>query len=123
MSEQELLLLGLDEPRSIYFNNESYDCALLSCGGAIEACSAVMERVVKNAFAVIRPPGHHAEPCKAMGFCLFNNVAIATRVMQKRYGDACKRVLIVDWDVHHGISTHDKINKREWNTGWFSIRS
>ena len=97
MSEQDLYALGLDEQRSIYFNNDSYKCGLLSCGGAIETCSAVMERVVKNAFAVIRPPGHHAEPCRAMGFCLFNNVAIATKMMQRRYGDDCKRVLIVDW--------------------------
>jgi histone deacetylase 6 len=97
MSEQDLYALGLDEQRSIYFNNESYQCGLLSCGGATETCSAVMERVVKNAFAVIRPPGHHAEPCRAMGFCLFNNVAIATKIMQQRYGDDCKRVLIVDW--------------------------
>src|SRR5579862_2969774 len=97
MPPEELLLISRDEPRSLYFNNESYRCALLSCGGAIETCAAVMERVVKNAIAVIRPPGHHSEPCRAMGFCLFNNVAIATRIMQQRYGDACKRVLIVDW--------------------------
>jgi histone deacetylase 6 len=97
MSEAELMALGQDEVRSLYFNNESYQCALLSCGGAIETCSAVMERLVKNAVAVIRPPGHHAEPCEAMGFCLFNNVAVATKVMQQRYGEDCKRVLIVDW--------------------------
>lgn len=119
MSERELMAIGQDEVRSLYFNNESYQCALLSCGGAIETCSAVMERVVKNAVAVIRPPGHHAEPCEAMGFCLFNNVAVATKVMQQRYGDACKRVLIVDWyanfqrwhfdgrDVHHGNGTQE----------------
>lgn len=97
MTEHELLMLGKDEERSLYFNNESYQCALLSCGGAIETCAAVMERTVKNAIAVIRPPGHHAEPCQAMGFCLFNNVAIATKIMQQRYGEACQRVLIVDW--------------------------
>ena len=97
MSENELLQLGRDDDRSLYFNNESYQCGLLSCGGAIETCAAVMDRVVKNAFAVIRPPGHHAEPCQAMGFCLFNNVAIASRVMQKRYGDDCQRILILDW--------------------------
>jgi len=97
MSELELLDLGRDETTSLYFNNESYMCALLSCGGAIETCSAVMDRVVKNAIAVIRPPGHHAEPCRAMGFCLFNNVAVATKIMQRRYGDGCKRILILDW--------------------------
>jgi Histone deacetylase domain len=56
-----------------------------------------MDRVVKNAIAVIRPPGHHAEPSQAMGFCLFNNVAVATKVMQRRYGDTCQRVMILDW--------------------------
>jgi hypothetical protein len=56
-----------------------------------------MDRVVKNAIAVIRPPGHHAEPSQAMGFCLFNNVAVASKVMQRRYGDTCKRVMILDW--------------------------
>jgi histone deacetylase 6 len=101
MTEHELLKLGKDEERSLYFNNESYQCALLSCGGAIETCAAVMDRTVKNAIAVIRPPGHHAEPCQAMGFCLFNNVAIATKIMQQRYGDACQRVLIIDWYLSH----------------------
>jgi hypothetical protein len=107
MSEEELLSLGRDEQRSLYFNNESYQCALLSCGGAIETCAAVMDRVVKNAIAVIRPPGHHAEPSQAMGFCLFNNVAVAIKVMQRRYGDACKRVMILDW--YTTISTALKV--------------
>jgi histone deacetylase 6 len=103
MSEIELLELGRDEQRSLYFNSDSYRCALLSAGGAIETCSAVMDGVVKNAIAVIRPPGHHAEPCQAMGFCLFNNVAIATKMMQQRYGEECQRVLIVDWYTHPWI--------------------
>lgn len=97
MTENQLLVLGRDEQRSLYFNNESYQCALLSCGGAIETCAAVMDRVVKNAIAVIRPPGHHAEPHQAMGFCLFNNVAVATKIMQQRYGEDCQRVMILDW--------------------------
>jgi histone deacetylase 6 len=82
---------------SVYFNGESFFCSQLSCGGAIETCEAVMSGKVKNAIAVIRPPGHHAEPHKAMGFCLFNNVCVATKVMQQKYPDQCKKVLILDW--------------------------
>ena len=69
------------------------------------AVDAVMEKVVKNAFCVVRPPGHHATKDKGMGFCIFNNVAIAARYAQKKYG--IDRVLIVDWDVHHGNGTQD----------------
>ncbi|KAF8468338.1 hypothetical protein BDZ91DRAFT_722459 [Kalaharituber pfeilii] len=90
---------------SVYFNNESFFCGRLSCGGAIEACRHVLEETLKNAIAVIRPPGHHAEPCSAMGFCLFNNVAVAAKVMLKEYPDVCKKILILDWDVHHGNGT------------------
>ncbi|RPB22571.1 hypothetical protein L211DRAFT_330458 [Terfezia boudieri ATCC MYA-4762] len=90
---------------SVYFNNESFFCGKLSCGGAIEACRHVVEGTLKNAIAVIRPPGHHAEPCNAMGFCLFNNVAVATKVMLKNYPEKVKKVLILDWDVHHGNGT------------------
>ncbi|KAI5819059.1 histone deacetylase Clr3 [Pyronema omphalodes] len=82
---------------SVYFNAESFFCSRLSCGGAIETCDAVLSGEVKNAIAVIRPPGHHAEPDKAMGFCLFNNVCVATKVMQAKYPEKCKRVLILDW--------------------------
>ncbi|KAI5800265.1 putative catalytic subunit of a class II histone deacetylase complex [Peziza echinospora] len=90
---------------SVYFNNESFFCGKLSCGGAIEACRHVLDGTLKNAIAVIRPPGHHAEPCHAMGFCLFNNVAVATKVMLKNYPEICKKILILDWDVHHGNGT------------------
>lgn len=89
---------------SVYFNNESAYCARLACGGAIETCAAVVQGKVKNAIAVIRPPGHHAEPDMASGFCLFNNVAVATRVTM-RNNPEIKRVLILDWDVHHGNGT------------------
>lgn len=84
------------EGDSVYFNNESFFCSKLSCGGAIETCKAVVEGRVKNAIAVIRPPGHHAEPGRPMGFCLFNNVCVAARVMQRQYPE-CKKVLILDW--------------------------
>lgn len=87
---------------SIYFNRLSYYSGKLSAGGAIETCKAVMERKVKNAIAVIRPPGHHAEVHQTMGFCLFNNTCIASRVCQETFGPACRKILILDWDVHHG---------------------
>ncbi|KAJ5754281.1 Histone deacetylase clr3 [Penicillium manginii] len=96
-------LLDLERTRdSIYFNNLTFQAAILSAGGAIETCLAVAQRKVKNAIAVIRPPGHHAEHDTAMGFCLFNNVPIAAKVCQKRLGDQCRKIMILDWDVHHG---------------------
>ncbi|EOA88363.1 uncharacterized protein SETTUDRAFT_160266 [Exserohilum turcica Et28A] len=87
---------------SIYLNNSTYECAKLAAGGAIEACKAVVQGVVRNAIAIIRPPGHHAESDQPSGFCIFNNVPIATRVCQNAYPETCRRVLILDWDVHHG---------------------
>lgn len=101
MTTEELKLQaeGLD---SIYFNHSTYECAKLAAGGAIEACKAVVEGHVRNAIAIIRPPGHHAETDSPSGFCIFNNVPIATRVCQKAYPETCRKVLILDWDVHHG---------------------
>jgi acetoin utilization deacetylase AcuC-like enzyme len=81
----------------------SWEAALLSAGGALAACDAVASGEVGAAFVCTRPPGHHAEAGRAMGFCLFNNVAIAARHLQDRHGAG--RVLIVDWDVHHGNGT------------------
>jgi acetoin utilization deacetylase AcuC-like enzyme len=81
----------------------SYEIAMLSLGGVLRACDAVMTGKVAKAFAAVRPPGHHAEPDRAMGFCLFSNVAIAARYIQKTY--AVGRVAIVDFDVHHGNGT------------------
>jgi acetoin utilization deacetylase AcuC-like enzyme len=83
----------------------SYEIALLALGGVLRACDAVMtgERGLKRAFAAVRPPGHHAEPDRAMGFCLFSNVAIGTRYLQRKHG--IERVAIVDFDVHHGNGT------------------
>ncbi|KAJ5507082.1 hypothetical protein N7527_009225 [Penicillium freii] len=97
------VLIQLEKDRdSIYFNNLTFASAILSTGGAIETCLAVAQRQVRNAIAVIRPPGHHAEDDAAMGFCLFNNVCVAARVCQNRLGDACRKIMILDWDVHHG---------------------
>ncbi|KAI9697741.1 MAG: Histone deacetylase hda1 [Bogoriella megaspora] len=87
---------------SIYVNNYTYWCARLAAGGAIDACKAVVAGQVKNSVAVIRPPGHHAEPHKAGGFCFFNNVSIAARVCQQDFPETCRKILILDWDVHHG---------------------
>ena len=81
----------------------SYWVALLAVGGVLTAVDAVMNSRADNALALVRPPGHHAEPERAMGFCLFNNVAIGARYVQKRYN--LSRVAIVDWDVHHGNGT------------------
>jgi acetoin utilization deacetylase AcuC-like enzyme len=81
----------------------SYEVALLAAGGVLTAVDAVMAGQVRNAFCAVRPPGHHALKDRAMGFCLFNNVAIAARHLQTRHKLA--RVLIVDWDAHHGNGT------------------
>ncbi|KAF2744528.1 hypothetical protein M011DRAFT_470372 [Sporormia fimetaria CBS 119925] len=100
-SEQELFDLS-DVRDSIYFHNSTFECARLAAGGAIEACRAVVRGDVRNALAIIRPPGHHAECGEASGFCIFNNVPIATRVCQNDFPEQCRKVLILDWDVHHG---------------------
>jgi acetoin utilization deacetylase AcuC-like enzyme len=82
---------------------ESYEIALLATGAVLGCCDAVMSGRVKRAFAAVRPPSHHAEPDRAMGFCLFGNVAIAARYLQQVHG--LKKIAIVDFDVHHGNGT------------------
>ncbi|HEX9653537.1 MAG TPA: histone deacetylase [bacterium] len=83
----------------------SFRAALLAAGGVTVACDAVMAGQIANSFCAVRPPGHHAERTRAMGFCLFNNVAIATRYLQTRH--QLKRICIIDWDVHHGNGTQN----------------
>ncbi|MBX3245277.1 MAG: histone deacetylase [Acidobacteria bacterium] len=83
---------------------KSFDAAMLAAGGAIAAVDAVMQGEAKNAFAALRPPGHHATAESAMGFCLFNNVAVAARYAQNKFKEV-ERVAIIDWDVHHGNGT------------------
>jgi acetoin utilization deacetylase AcuC-like enzyme len=81
----------------------SLSAAYLAAGGLLTAADAIVSGSIDHAFCAVRPPGHHAEHDRAMGFCLFNNVAIAARYLQRKHGIA--RVLIVDWDVHHGNGT------------------
>jgi len=83
----------------------THDAMLLAAGGLLEAAAAVLDGRNRNAFALLRPPGHHAERGAAMGFCLFNNTAIAARWAQRERG--LERVAIVDWDVHHGNGTEE----------------
>ncbi len=79
---------------------DSYNAALLAAGGLMQAIARVESGELTNAFALMRPPGHHAERSRALGFCLLNNVALAAGFARKSLG--MRRVLIVDWDVHHG---------------------
>ena len=81
----------------------SYEAALLAVGGLCEAISMVRSGELDNAFALVRPPGHHAERAQAMGFCLFNNVAVGARYAQEHL--KLKRIIVVDWDLHHGNGT------------------
>lgn len=83
----------------------TYRVALRAVGGVLDAVDAVMRGNAKNAFCVVRPPGHHACSNEGMGFCVFNNVAIGARYCQRKYGIG--KVLIVDWDVHHGNGTQE----------------
>ncbi len=83
----------------------SAEAARAAAGSALASVDAVFSGEVANAFCVVRPPGHHASEARGMGFCLFNNVALAARYAQQRYG--AERVLIADWDVHHGNGTQD----------------
>ena len=86
-------------------NAYSWDAALRAAGAAVAATDAVIDGRLQNAFCAIRPPGHHAMHAKAMGFCIFNNIAIAAKHALERHG--LKRVAVVDFDVHHGNGTED----------------
>ncbi|MCB8967587.1 MAG: histone deacetylase [Chloroflexota bacterium] len=94
---------GVLDHGDTYVTPESYQLARLAAGGTIAAVDAMMAGAVQNGIVLVRPPGHHAEADRAGGFCLFNNVAIAARHAQTVYG--LKRVLVIDFDVHHGNGT------------------
>ena len=87
----------------VAISTRSFDVALQAAGGALELGDRVVSGALDNAFGLIRPPGHHAEQDMALGFCLFNNIAILARYLQKQHG--LQKVLILDWDVHHGNGT------------------
>jgi acetoin utilization deacetylase AcuC-like enzyme len=86
-------------------SEKSFEAALFAAGAGVAAADAVMDEKIDNAFCAVRPPGHHAETDRAMGFCLLNNVAIAARYLQRARGIG--KILIIDWDVHHGNGTQE----------------
>jgi histone deacetylase 6 len=87
------------ESMSLYVMEGTTRAARLSCGGVIEACLSVARGELQKTFAIVRPPGHHAEPDEHMGFCFFNNVAVAARVTQQR--TKVKKIMILDWYDSH----------------------
>ena len=96
---------GGDAGEGSRFGTGSFEIAALAAGGVIQATKFVWENQVDNAYALIRPPGHHAEKDHGRGFCLFGNISIAATWLQQQYGIA--RMAVVDWDVHHGNGTQD----------------
>lgn len=119
---------GIIDHAPTYITQTSYQDALLAAGGVIECARAVIHGDAKNAFAIVRPPGHHAEPDRAMGFCIFNNIAIAA---QDALANGMQRVMVIDYDAHHGNGTQAAfmederagfISTHQWGiypgTGW-----
>ena len=94
---------GYLDSMDVPISTESYEAALMAAGGVLSAIDAVVEKKATNAFCAVRPPGHHALKDKAMGFCIFNNVAVGARYIQRKH--KLSDILIVDWDVHHGNGT------------------
>ncbi len=92
----------IDTP-DVSVSEESYNVALNAAGGSIKLADSVMSGEAQNGFALMRPPGHHAETSTALGFCMFNNVAVCARYLQQKHG--LDKVIILDWDVHHGNGT------------------
>lgn len=96
---------GMLSTGDTHFGPRSLDVARLAAGGLLNAVDAVVGGNAANAFCAVRPPGHHATPDRGMGFCIFNNAAIAARYAQEKHD--LDRVVIIDWDVHHGNGTQD----------------
>jgi acetoin utilization deacetylase AcuC-like enzyme len=124
---------GIIDHAPTYITKESYKDALLAAGGVIACTRAVLKGEADNAFAIVRPPGHHAEPDRPMGFCLFNNVAIGARyaLAEADGHPPLDRVMVIDYDAHHGNGTQaafleDKraafLSAHQWGiypgTGW-----
>ena len=84
---------------------KTYEAACMAVGGLLELADAIQSSEIGSGFALVRPPGHHALPSRGMGFCIFNNIAVAARYAIKR--KSVERVLIVDWDAHHGNGTQE----------------
>uniref|UniRef100_A0A673HYY1 Histone deacetylase domain-containing protein n=1 Tax=Sinocyclocheilus rhinocerous TaxID=307959 RepID=A0A673HYY1_9TELE len=99
MSVEELMAFS-KQYSDVYFHQNIYHCAKLAVGATLQLVDSVVKREVRNGMALVRPPGHHSQRSAANGFCVFNNVAIAALHATKNYN--LKRVLIVDWDIHHG---------------------
>ncbi len=121
---------GIIDHAPTYITQTSYEDALLAAGGVITCTRAVLNGEAQNAFAIVRPPGHHAEPDRAMGFCIFNNIAIAAR---EALANGLERVMVIDYDAHHGNGTQavcvddDRfgfISTHQWGiypgTGWIN---
>ncbi|NXW53464.1 HDA10 deacetylase, partial [Eurystomus gularis] len=102
MNEEELKRVSGNYD-AFFFHPNTYHCARLAVGATLQLMDAVMSGKVRNGIALVRPPGHHSQRNAANGFCLFNNVAIAAKYAKLKYG--LQRILIVDWDVHHGQGT------------------
>lgn len=94
-----------DFDHDTHTSRETFQTAMLSAGGVLTAVESVLDGAAENAFAIVRPPGHHAFANHAMGFCFFNNIAIAARWLIQHRG--LKRVMVIDWDLHHGNGTQD----------------
>ncbi len=95
--------LSIIDTPDVAISEDSFEIAKLAAGAALELADKIMEGKAQNGFALMRPPGHHAECQMAMGFCIFNSIAILARYLQKRHG--LEKILILDWDVHHGNGT------------------
>ncbi|KAI3636875.1 hypothetical protein MIR68_005142 [Amoeboaphelidium protococcarum] len=105
MTLDELMVASNTWYNSVYMNESTFGCSMLAVGGVIDCVLSVWQGAFDNGLAMIRPPSHHAEPDQAMGFCIFNSVAIAARKLINEHG--ARRILIVDWDVHHGNGTQE----------------
>jgi acetoin utilization deacetylase AcuC-like enzyme len=105
MVERTSSLERFDFDPDTHTSRDTFKTALLSAGGVLTAVEAVLDGAADNAFAMVRPPGHHSLPSRAMGFCFFNNVAIAARWLIEKRG--LSRVMIVDWDLHHGNGSQE----------------